>query len=101
MDGRPVGDAPHGAPEGIDLPDEVSLGDAADGGVAGHEGHGVEVQVKHECAASHARRRESGLAAGMAGTDDYDVELLGVVIHDLKCSWKGLFPVVLSSGSTL
>jgi hypothetical protein len=36
LDAAGVGDLAHDAAEGVDLADEMALGDAADGGIAGH-----------------------------------------------------------------
>ena len=42
LDGGGVGEEAHGAAEGVDLADDLALGDAADGGVAGHLADGVD-----------------------------------------------------------
>src|ERR1700722_20247000 len=44
LDAGRVGDLAHDAAEGVDLADQVALGDAADGGVAAHLGDQVEVE---------------------------------------------------------
>ena len=77
LDAAGVGDFAHDAAEGVDLADEVALGDAADGGVAGHLRDEVEVQGEEGGAQAHARGGGRGFAAGVAGADDEDVELFG------------------------
>ncbi len=57
----------HLAAEGVDLLHQVTLGQAADGRVAGHQGNGVQVDGEKERRAPHARRGERRLAAGMPG----------------------------------
>ena len=44
LDADGVGDFPHDAAQGIDFADQVSLGDAADGWVAGHLSNEIDVQ---------------------------------------------------------
>ena len=77
LDADGVGDFGHDAAEGVDLADEVSLGDAADGGVAGHLRDEVGVEGEQGGAQSHARGGHGGLAAGMTGSDDGDIDLFG------------------------
>jgi hypothetical protein len=50
---------------------------SADGRVAGHLGDEVEVQGAERGAEAHARRSHGGLAAGVTGADDDDVEMFG------------------------
>ena len=74
VDARRVRQPAHRAAERVDLAHELPLAEAADRGVAGHEGHGVEAQVQEERLAAHAGGGERGLAAGVAGADDDEVE---------------------------
>ena len=64
--------------EGVDLLDQMPLGQAADGRVAAHGADGVNVDHQHRGAASHPGCRQSGFAAGMAGADHDNVVLRGV-----------------------
>ncbi len=73
MDGRPVGDPAHLTAQGVDLLDELALGEAADRGIAGHERNGIEVDIEQERLAAHPRRRQRRLAARMTASDDDDV----------------------------
>ena len=73
LDEGAVDDAPHRAAKGVDLADDVALGGPADGGVARHQRHRVQVHRHEEGAASHARGAQRGLAAGVPRADDGDV----------------------------
>ena len=73
LDGGAVGVAGHFAAESVDLTHDVTLGGAADGRVAGHEGDGVEVHGEEEGAVAHARGGQGGFAACVACADDYYV----------------------------
>ena len=74
LDADGVGDLAHDAAEGVDFADEVSLGDAADGGIAGHLRDEIDVQGEERGAQAHAGGGHRGLASGMAGADhDYVV----------------------------
>jgi hypothetical protein len=75
LDAAGIGDLAHDAAEGVDLADQMSLGDAADGGIAGHLRDQVEVQGEERRAQAHPRGSGSGFAASMAGTDYQYVEL--------------------------
>jgi len=77
LDAAGVGDLAHDAAEGVDLADQMALGDAADGWVAGHLGDEVEVEREERCAQTHARGGGGGFAACVAGADDKDVEMFG------------------------
>ena len=91
MDGGPVGDPAHLTAEGVDLLDELALGEAADRGIAGHERKGIEVDVEQKGLAAHPGRREGRLAARMTASDDDDV----VFVHILPP--PGLHPIVFIS----
>ena len=69
LDAAGVGDFAHDAAEGVDFADEMALGDAADGGVAGHLRDEVEVQREEGRAQAHACGRGCGFATGVAGAD--------------------------------
>jgi hypothetical protein len=70
MDGSQIGDAAHLAAEGIDLLDQLALGQAADGGIAGHQGYGVQVDIEQQRFTAHARCGQSRFTARMAAADD-------------------------------
>src|SRR5690606_19175243 len=67
---------PHLAAEGVDLPHEVTLCRAADGRVARHHRHVPLAECEQKRAHPHARRRERGLTAGVARSDDDHVKPL-------------------------
>ena len=60
----------HFTTEGIQLKDEVRLGDTPDGGIAGHGGHGVSIEGQERGAGTKAGRGEGGFATGVACADD-------------------------------
>ena len=63
----------HDAAEGVDLAHQVALGDASDGGVAGHLRDQVEIHGDHGGPQTHARASAGGFAPGVTGADDHDV----------------------------
>ena len=73
LDAGRVDDLAHLAAEGVDLADDLPLGDAADGRVAAHLADGVGVHRQQGGAQPHARGGQGGLDAGVAGADDDDV----------------------------
>ncbi len=76
LDADGIGRFAHGAAEGVDLADQVTLGDAADGGVAGHLRDEVEVHGHDGGPEPHARAGAGRLAPGVTGADNYHVVLL-------------------------
>jgi len=62
-----VGGFPHFASHRINLPREVSFGQAADGRVARHLADGVRIDRQQQSLAAHPRRRQCRLDPGMAG----------------------------------
>ena len=65
-----VGQLTHDAAKSVDLPDEMSLRNPADGGIAGHLCNEIEIQ-RHKCRPQpHSRRRDRSFATGMAGAND-------------------------------
>ena len=63
----------HDAVQGIDLAHQLSLGQAADGRVAGHLADGLDAVGQQQGAGAQPRRRGGGFAAGVAAADDDDV----------------------------
>ena len=68
-----VGGPGHLAAQGVQFPDQVALGGAADGGVAGHVGDGVQGDGEEDDGAAQAGGGKGGLDAGVAGADDGDI----------------------------
>ncbi len=65
VDAGGVGGAGHDPAQGVDLLHQVTLGDAADGRVAGHLGHGLQVHGQQQGVGAQARRGAGRLDAGM------------------------------------
>ena len=76
LDARGVDRAAHLAAERVDLADDLPLGHAADGRVAAHLADGVEVHGQERGLRAESRRGQRRLAAGMAGPDDDDIEIV-------------------------
>ena len=74
LEGNGVGHAAHCAAEGVDFKDEMTLGGAADGGVAGHIGNCVEGEGKEGGACAETGGGEGGFDAGVTAADDGDLE---------------------------
>ena len=73
VDGGLVGNPPHLTAQGVDLLDELALGQTADRGVAGHQRNRVQADVEEQGFAAHSGRRERGFAARMSSPDNDDV----------------------------
>ena len=63
----------HLAPQGVQLPDQVALAGAADGRVAGHVAHRVQVDGKTDGLPPQPGRGQGCLDAGVAGADDRNI----------------------------
>ena len=74
LDARLVPEPTHQPVESIDLPYQMALAQAADGGVAAHLADGLELLGQQQGAGAGACRGSRGLAAGMAAADHDDVE---------------------------
>ena len=67
-----VGDASHGAAEGVDFADDVSFCDSADRGIAAHLRDMVKIDGEHQRGSAGSGGSECGLARGMsAAHHDY------------------------------
>jgi len=82
LDSGGVGVDAHLAAQRIDLADDLSLGQAADGGVAGHLTDGVEVHRQQQRLATHTCRSQGRLDPGMAGADHNHVINFGILEHE-------------------
>ncbi len=67
--------------QSVDLPDKVTLGCAANAGVAGAIAHGVQVDGKYNGGAAQPGRGESCLYARMSRTDDSHIIGTSIVSH--------------------
>ena len=50
---RLIGYLPHFPTQGIDFLDQLSFGKASDGGVTGHEGNRIQIDIEHDRGAAH------------------------------------------------
>ena len=71
----------HFPAQSVDFAYHMALGDAADGGVAGHLRDVVVVDGEQECFRAEAGGGQCGLATRMAASDDDHVECLFCVGH--------------------
>ena len=74
LDSGAIGVQRHLAAERVEFEDHVRFGDAADGRVAGHPRHGLQIHRDQRGADAQARRGQCRLAAGMAGANDDDIK---------------------------
>jgi len=88
LDADGVGNFAHDAAESVDFPDEMALGDAADGGVAAHLGDEVEVHGDERGLEAHVGGGHGGFAPGVSGADDNDIVLLGESHPILFYGWN-------------
>ena len=82
LDSRRVNHASHRAAEGVHLANDLPFGDPANGRIAAHLGHRVQIAGEEGHACPHPRRGQSGFGAGMPGPDHHDVELIRDVSHE-------------------
>src|SRR5690606_25756574 len=69
MDPGPIGRLAHDPAEGIDLPDDRSLGDPADGRIATHLPDRLEIRRDQQRRCAYPRRRGRSLRARVAAAD--------------------------------
>ncbi len=78
LDPRLIRGCRHGAAHCIHLLDEMALANAADGRIAAHLTKGLDVVAQQQCLAAHTRSGECSFSAGVAATDNNDIELFWV-----------------------
>ena len=76
LDERIVDGAAHFAAERVDLADEMPLARAADGGIAGHEGDGIQIEREQQGIKPHARAGQRRLAARVPRADDGNIKTI-------------------------
>ena len=81
LDAAGVRRAAHLAAEGVELADEMALARAADGRVAGHVAHGVQIDREHDGLQPQPRGRKTGLDPGVARADDGNVIISCKIAH--------------------
>jgi hypothetical protein len=74
LDAARIGNAAHQSVQSVDFPDQVAFAKAADGRIAGHGADGGESMGHQGGSGAHASSRSRGFAAGVATTDDEDIE---------------------------
>ena len=74
LDAAGIGDAAHEAVERIDLADQVTFAEPADGGIAGHGADSGEAMGDQRRARAHAGGGSRRLTAGVAASDNDHVE---------------------------
>ena len=86
-------DAPHESVERINLADQMSFAESADGRIARHDADGRAFLRNERCACSHARSGCRRFAASMAATDDDHVEIQRSMFHVKRFFRSGRTPV--------
>ena len=77
LDAGSVDGAAHDAAQGVDLADELPLGQAADGRIAAHLGDAIQAAGQQCGPRADPCRGHGRLGAGVAAADDQDVEIAG------------------------
>ena len=90
LDTARVRGLPHLAPQGVQLPDQMPLPGAADGGVAGHVAHGIQVDGKDRRLAAQARGGQGRLDPGVARADNGHVIASGVEFSHVALSFSSV-----------
>jgi len=83
LDAALVGGQRHRAAERVHFLDEMAFADAANAGVAAHLAQGFNIVGQQQRLAAHAGSGQRCLGAGMAATDNDDIEFLRVGIGGL------------------
>ena len=91
LDAGPVGGLPHLAPQGVQFPDQMALPGAADGRVAGHVPHRIQINGKADGFPSQPGGGQGRLDAGMACPDDGDIILSRVKFSHIAVSLRQNF----------
>jgi hypothetical protein len=76
--------ARHGAPEGVDLFDQVPFADAPDGRIAGHLAKRLDVMREQKRFTPQTGTGKRGLAPGVASSDDNYIKYFSGLRHELK-----------------
>ena len=76
LDTGPIDGPGHQPVQGVDLSNQMSLAQAADGGIAGHFTDGGFAMGDQQGARAAPRRRGRGFAAGVPAAHDDDIEPL-------------------------
>ena len=82
LDARAIGRLRHLAAERVELAHEMALPRAADGGIAGHIAHCVQVDREAHGPQPHPRGGQGGFYPGVSRADDGDIKCAGQIVHD-------------------
>ena len=84
----------HLSAESVDLPYEMALAGASDGGIAGHHGDGFQIDAEHESAVSKACGSKGCLASCVPRSNNYDIIFSHEnVFHNITCPKNMRFPL--------
>ena len=73
----------HFTAQRVQFPDQMALARTADGGIAGHVAHCVQIDGEAHRAQAHPGRGQCSLNSRVARADDGDIKLSGVVLYHL------------------
>ena len=90
LDTGMVGRRAHLAPQRVQLPHQVSLSGAADGGVAGHISHGVQVDGKENGMVAQPGGGKGGFDSRVSRPDHGNVTAARVIAHNDSSCKRGL-----------
>ena len=82
LDAAGVGGLAHFAAKGVQLADKMPLARSADGGVAGHVAHGVEIDREQNGAQTQSSGNQRGLNARVPRADHGDIVCTGKISHE-------------------
>jgi hypothetical protein len=86
LDTGGIGDPPHNPVERIDFADQVALAQAANRGITGHFANGAALVSQQQCARAQPRRGSGCFTAGVATSNDDDIETVHGVVLDFRAS---------------
>ena len=95
---------PISPPQGVQLPDQVALARAADGGVAGHVSHRVQVDGEADGLQPQSGGGQRGLNARVSRAHHGNIKCSRKIVHtifSLFLCWGGTAPPILRSGGRL
>ena len=94
LDAGMVSRRAHLAPQRVQLPHKVPLSGAADGGVAGHISHGVQIDGKENCVIAQPCGGKGGFDSRVSRPDHGNVTAARVIAHNgSSCGKKGVTPL--------
>ena len=90
LDAAAVGSLGHFAAQGVQLPDQLPFAGAADGRIAGHVAHRVQIDGEDHGAASQPGRGQARLDPRVACADDGHVVCACQIFHEIPASFAYL-----------